>query len=134
MIFITLKIIIKFNQGVQVSVRNHDIQNLSRMCNETLILAVLAKNKAHGYQIVSLTESQTAGRLTLNLGTIYPVLHKLEKDGYIKGSWEREQTQRDRKFYQITAKGKKYLAQRTEEWKSFTNILLNQILGVTIHE
>jgi len=104
------------------------------MCNETLILAVLAKNKAHGYQIVSLTESQTEGKLTLNLGTIYPVLHKLEKDGYIKGCWEREQSQRDRKFYQITGKGQKYLSQRIEEWKSFTEVLLNQILGVMSHE
>ncbi|MBP7460790.1 MAG: helix-turn-helix transcriptional regulator [Candidatus Delongbacteria bacterium] len=117
-----------------MSDRNFDIQNLSRICNETLILAVLAKQKAHGYQIAAMTETMSQSRLMLNLGTIYPVLHKLEKDGYIKGCWERETSQRDRKFYRITTKGKKYLKQRTEEWKVFTGIMLNRILGEEEHE
>ena len=95
------------------------IQNLTKNCNESLILAILFKEKKHGYQLALEIEEKSQSKFKFNHGTLYPILHKLEKDGLIKGTWKQESQKRKRKYYSITAKGKKYINAKFNEWKTF---------------
>jgi PadR family transcriptional regulator PadR len=54
-----------------------------------------------------------------NHGTLYPILHKKEKENFIKGNWEQEGPKRKRKYYTITAKGKKYITEQRRQWDKF---------------
>ena len=96
-----------------------EVQNLTKICNETLIMATLLSGKKHGYQLALELEERSASLFKFNHGTLYPILHKLEKETLIKGSWKQEGPKRKRKYYTITAKGRKYLEELTEQWQNF---------------
>ncbi|MCK5147991.1 helix-turn-helix transcriptional regulator [bacterium] len=101
------------------------VPQLSKQCNESLILSVLAKGKKHGYQVALEVEDGSDGFFKFNHGTLYPILHKLEKEGLIKGNWKQEGPKRKRKYYQLTAKGRKYLASQKESWRLFMERLFH---------
>lgn len=105
-----------------------EVQNLTKNCNESLILAVLNREKKHGYQLALEIEERSSGLFKFNHGTLYPILHKLEKEGLIKGIWKQEGPKRKRKYYNITTKGKKYLTAQANEWKNYYNQFFS-ILG-----
>jgi PadR family transcriptional regulator, regulatory protein PadR len=96
-----------------------EIQNLTKNCNESLILAILYKEKKHGYQIALEIDQTSEGLFKLNHGTLYPILHRLEKEGLIKGTWKQEGPKRKRKYYSITAKGRKHVNGQLAQWKNF---------------
>ena len=96
-----------------------EIQNLTKNCNEALILTILQSGRKHGYQLALEIDEKSEGRFKFKHGTLYPILHKLEKDGLIKGSWKQEGPKRKRKYYSLTAKGKKYTQKQIEEWRAF---------------
>lgn len=96
-----------------------EISNLTKNLNEILILATLSREKKHGYQIALEIEEKSDGLFKFNHGTLYPILHKLEKEGLIKGNWKDEGSKRQRKYYHITAKGKKYASGQLNGWKHF---------------
>ena len=104
------------------------IQALSKNCNEVLILAGLFIGRKHGYQLALEIEEQSEGLFKLNYGTLYPILHKLEKDGLIKGVWNREGPKRKRKYYSITQRGRKYALQQVEAWETFY-VCLSRLTG-----
>ncbi|MBC8182444.1 helix-turn-helix transcriptional regulator [candidate division KSB1 bacterium] len=101
------------------------IPNLTKNCNEILILTILFKEKKHGYQLALEIEERSNGSFKFNHGTLYPILHKLEKEGLIKGTWKQEGPKRKRKYYSITAKGKKYAKKQLEEWQKFFKNFFN---------
>jgi PadR family transcriptional regulator PadR len=105
-----------------------EIPNLTKNCNEALILAILFKDKKHGYQLALEIEEKSNGYFKFNHGTLYPILHKLEKEGLIKGTWKEERSKRKRKYYAITAKGQKYGIGQLDEWYNFFKHFIN-ILG-----
>jgi DNA-binding PadR family transcriptional regulator len=107
-----------------------DIQNLSRSCNEVLILSILSSGPHHGYQLALEAEEKSNGAFRFNHGTLYPILHKLEKAGLINGDWLEEQTKRKRKRYELTAAGRRHLNDQIESWRSFFNRFFN-IVGET---
>jgi PadR family transcriptional regulator PadR len=96
-----------------------EIQDLTRNCNESLILAILYKEKKHGYQIALEIERRSKGIFKFNHGTLYPILHKLEKEGLIKGNWKREGPKRKRKYYSLSTRGKKYIEIQIRNWRNF---------------
>ena len=96
-----------------------EIPYLARNCNEILILAVLFKQKKHGYQIALEIEEKSNGLFKFNHGTLYPILHKLEKERLIKGTWKRKGPKRQRKYYNLTARGKKYATAQLAGWEKF---------------
>jgi len=98
---------------------NVEVQNLTKNCNEALILAILLQGKKHGYQLALEIEERSSGIFKFNHGTLYPILHKLEKDGLIKGTWKQEGAVRKRKYYSITARGRKYARLQVAEWRKF---------------
>jgi PadR family transcriptional regulator, regulatory protein PadR len=85
-----------------------DVQALARGINESLVLATLRSEDKHGYQIALDVERESGGRFVLQHGTLYPVLHRLEKDGYIAGRWSRGEGRR-KKLYRLTTAGRKRL-------------------------
>ena len=96
-----------------------EIQNLTKNCNETLLLSILFSEKKHGYQLALEVDEKSSGLFKFNHGTLYPILHKLEKEGYVKGTWKQEGPKRKRKYYSITAKGKRYVQAQAAEWRNF---------------
>jgi PadR family transcriptional regulator PadR len=105
-----------------------EIQNLTKNCNEVLILVILSDGIKHGYQVALEIEERSQGYFKFNHGTLYPILHKLESEGLIKGVWKQEGPKRKRKNYSLTDKGKTYMNSQVAEWQNFINSLLN-ILG-----
>lgn len=122
---------IDISTGDVMDVPLFEIQNLTKNCNETLILAILFNEKKHGYQIALEVEEKSGGIFKFNHGTLYPILHKLEKDGLIKGTWKHEGPRRKRKYYVITAKGKKYAEGRIREWRNFFDRFFHIVGDVT---
>ncbi|MCE5249206.1 PadR family transcriptional regulator [bacterium] len=104
-----------------------EIATLPKNCNEALILAILARGDRHGYQIALELEELSGGVFTFNHGTLYPILHKLEKDGLIRGLWEDIDSGRKRKYYTTTGKGKEYLTQQRAGLGEFFSALMSII-------
>jgi DNA-binding PadR family transcriptional regulator len=96
-----------------------EAQNLTRSCNEALILASLAEGPKHGYQLAVDIELRGGGLFKFKHGTLYPILHKLEKDGLIRGAWSDDGQKRKRKSYVLTDRGRKYAREQTASWKEF---------------
>jgi DNA-binding PadR family transcriptional regulator len=108
-----------------------EIQSLTKSCNEALILAILAGGKKHGYQLALELEERSQGFFRFKHGTLYPILHKLEKDGLIRGTWNSDKEQgRRRKSYALTAKGRRYRTGQVAAWGRFFT-QFSQIAGAT---
>lgn len=86
-----------------------ETQSLGRDVNELLVLATLEDGPKHGYQIALDVEEKSGGDFELQHGTLYPILHRLEKEGLIRGRWEEEG--RRRKVYGLTDRGRRHLSQ-----------------------
>lgn len=87
-----------------------ETQRLGRNVNELLVLAALEDGPKHGYQIALDVEDESGGTFELQHGTLYPILHRLEKDGSIRGEWTEEG--RRRKVYGLTERGRQRLRQQ----------------------
>ena len=85
-----------------------------------LILSILSRGAAHGYEITRRLEEQSEGILEQSEGTLYPALHKLEKSGLIKGDWQTTQNGRRRRVYALTRKGRGQLSDQSSEWKIYS--------------
>ena len=96
-----------------------DIQNLTKSCNEVLALSFLEDGPKHGYQLVVHSENAAGGYFRFKYGTLYPILHKLEKQGLIKGEWSDEGPRGKRKSYSLTSKGRTWLEKEKKEWRKF---------------
>jgi len=87
-----------------------DVQGFARDINVLLVLSVLRDGPKHGYQIAVDVESDSNGLFRFRHGTLYPILHRLESDGLIEGSWSREGRGRRKKVYSLTRSGQGYLS------------------------
>ena len=87
---------------------------------EILILSVLEQDQRHGYQIAKLIREHSGDRLKFQASSLYPVLFRMEKRGWIKGTWVEKEGVRRRRFYRLTPKGEEALATQREVWKEFT--------------
>lgn len=94
----------------------------------TLVLAVLREGALHGYGIAREIDRRSGSVLKCKEGTLYPVLHALERDGLIAGEWRREEGGRERKIYVITETGAAALVERSRVWSRFTSAV-ERVLG-----
>ena len=81
-----------------------------------IILAILSSNENYGYQIIQKVKMISNGRLEWSDGMLYPVLHRLEKDGYIISQWKVSKEGRHRKYYRLTDKGREELEAEKRQW------------------
>lgn len=77
----------------------------------------------HGYGIARRIEETSANRLTLNYGTLYPALLKLEQEGFIRGEWRASENNRRARYYTLTAAGRKQLAREAREWQQTADLI-----------
>ena len=102
---------------------------IKRGSAELAILAVLEDQPLHGYEIARSIERETGGVLRFTLASLYPLLYRMEKRGWIKGAWETTPSGRQRRCYRLTAAGLKKLAPLRAEWRLFFRAL-NRLAGV----
>ena len=89
---------------------------------DPVILAVLASDALHGYAVIEELKARSGGELDLAEGTVYPALHRLERLGLLRSSWTTAEGRR-RRVYRLTASGRRELASRTREWRTFARVV-----------
>lgn len=97
-------------------------RDLLRGSLDMMILSALARGPQYGYGVQKQIETASQGRAKIAAGTLYPILHRLESDKLIKSRWE-DDTGRKRKWYELTATGRKKLVKQAEEWTQFAHCL-----------
>ncbi|HEX7284105.1 MAG TPA: PadR family transcriptional regulator [Vicinamibacterales bacterium] len=90
---------------------------------ELLILAALEDGQLHGYDIAREIGRRSGGVLTFHVASLYPLLYKLEDRAWIAGRWVEKTGQRRRRYYRLTAEGKKMLARQRSRWQAFVGAL-----------
>jgi len=89
----------------------------------TLVLVCLKKRDMYGYDLVKELNELSGGLLEVKEGTLYPLLHSLEKNHAIESYWEEKPGERRRKFYRLAKEGRKLLKERTAEWVVFRKLM-----------
>jgi len=92
---------------------------MKRGSSELAVLSVLAEARRHGYEIAKRIGQRTAGVVTFDVASLYPVLYAMESKGWVKGEWEVAPSGRKRRYYAITPEGRKQLAPMRREWREF---------------
>ena len=82
-----------------------------------LVLAILADGESYGYAILKRVRDLSGGELEWTDGMLYPVLHRLERSGFIESRWEEAESGRQRKYYKVTRAGRKQLADERRQWR-----------------
>ena len=90
---------------------------------EPLILSLLAQGESYGYAIIQDIKARSREEIQWTDGMLYPVLHRLENNGWIKSRWVESDNGRKRKYYAISREGKKALAAQREEWMSVDRVM-----------
>jgi PadR family transcriptional regulator PadR len=93
---------------------------------EFLVLSLLEARPRHGYEIGKLIEARSEGRIQFRIGSLYPILCRLEDRGIISGRWVEKVGQRRRRYYRLTAAGRKFLAAQRSLWDEFV-LTINHI-------
>jgi transcriptional regulator len=83
----------------------------------------------HAYGLAARLEQVAQPSLTLNQGTLYPALVRLEQRGWIKGAWQRTETHREAKYYSLTKAGRRAVPAETERWRRLAGLVERLLLG-----
>lgn len=104
-------------------------RELKKGSTELLVLALVEGRPRHGYEIGKLIEQRSGGVVQFHVASLYPLLYRLEKRGWIDGRWVEKAGQRRRRFYRITAEGRRVLAAQRNTWQEFV-AAVNRVVGV----
>src|SRR5262245_5206046 len=104
-------------------------RELKKGSAELLILALVEVRPRHGYDIAQRIELESDGALKFNIASLYPLLYRLERRGWLQGRWVEKPGQRRRRFYRLTPLGRRVLAEQRSGWKTFV-AAINRIAGV----
>jgi len=105
-----------------------DDLGLLRGTLDLMVLKGLEVEPLHGYGVVRWVRNRTNDELSIDDGALYTALHRMEKKGWLKSSWGMADTQRRAKFYTLTPKGRKQLANREAQWKRYA-AALGKVVG-----
>lgn len=92
---------------------------LMKGSSESLLLCLIGQKPMYGYQIIKELEQRSQGYFKFKEGTLYPALHRLEETGLIRGKWQTLSAGRYRRYYYITEKGQRALAEKMSQWREF---------------
>jgi transcriptional regulator len=104
-------------------------RELKKGSADLLLLSLVEDRQRHGYEISKLIESRSAGALRFNVASLYPMLYRLEKRGWLQGRWVDKAGQRRRRYYRLTPAGKKVLRAQRSHWQTFV-AAINRIAGI----
>jgi PadR family transcriptional regulator len=94
-------------------------RELKKGSAELLILSLVEARPRHGYEISKLISARSDGVVSFNVASLYPLLYRLEKRGWLQGRWVEKAGQRRRRYYRLTAAGRKVLARQRSTWEAF---------------
>jgi PadR family transcriptional regulator len=94
-------------------------RELKKGSAELMILSLIEARPRHGYEIGKLIEARSGGALSFHVASLYPLLYRLEKRGWLEGRWVEKAGQRRRRYYKLTSDGRKVLAGQRSNWESF---------------
>ena len=97
-------------------------RELKKGSAELIIPSIVETRARHGYEISRLIETRSAGQLKFHIASLYPLLYRLEERGWLQGRVEKA-GQRRRRFYRLTAEGRRVLASQRNTWKTFVSAM-----------
>jgi PadR family transcriptional regulator, regulatory protein PadR len=103
-------------------------RELKKGSAELLILSLVEHRARHGYDLCKLIEARSDGVLKFRVASLYPLLYRLEKRGWIQGRWIEKAGQRRRRYYRLTPVGQKVLSSQRSTWQAFVEAI-NRITG-----
>ena len=103
--------------------RDISTKSLQKGSAEFLVLSILDGPDRHGYELAQIIEARSGGKLSFKAATLYPLLYKLEKQGWVSGRWVEKAGERRRRFYSLTAEGRRILARQRKTWKAFVHAM-----------
>ncbi|MGE5414283.1 MAG: PadR family transcriptional regulator, partial [Syntrophomonadaceae bacterium] len=98
-------------------------RQLKKGSTELLVLSLLEHRARHGYEIGKLIETRSRGALRFNVASLYPLLYRLEARGLIEGRWVEKASQRRRRYYRLTAEGRRTLRLQQGAWEAFVEAM-----------
>ena len=98
-------------------------RELKRGSAELLILALLEEGDRHGYDLARLIDQRSGGEISFHTASLYPTLYRMEEKDLIDGRWVEKPRQRRRRYYRLTAAGRKTLASQRNVWETFIDAL-----------
>lgn len=104
------------------------VQELKKGTAELLVLSLLEERARHGYEIAKLIGASTEGQINFHAASLYPLLYRLEHSKRIRGRWVEKPGQRRRRYYELTAAGRKALGEQRTGWRAFVKAM-NRIVG-----
>jgi transcriptional regulator len=104
----------------------HGSRELKKGSAELLILSLVESRARHGYDIARLIEQRSEGNVRFHAASLYPLLYRLEKRGWIEGRWSEKAGERRRRLYKLTREGRRILAAQRSGWEKFVRAI-NQI-------
>src|SRR5579864_4827695 len=104
-------------------------RELKKGSAELLILSLVESRARHGYEISKLIEARSQGTLRFQAASLYPLLYRLEARGWVQGRWVEKAGQRRRRYYRLTAPGRKVLAEQRQGWRQFAEAI-RRITGI----
>jgi len=104
-------------------------RELKKGSAELLILSLVEHEPRHGYELSKLIDSRSNGAIRFHVASLYPLLYRLEKRGWIEGRWVEKANQRRRRYYRLTAEGRRVLAAQRRNWREFVEAIA-RITGV----
>jgi PadR family transcriptional regulator len=98
-------------------------RELKKGSAELLILSLLEARPRHGYELSKLIDTRSGGTITFRVASLYPLLYRLEKRGWIQGRWVEKAGQRRRRYYRLTPSGLAVLAEQRTGWREFVKAI-----------
>lgn len=98
-------------------------RELKKGSAELIILSIVEARARHGYDISKLIESRSGGQLKFHVASLYPLLYRLEERGWLQGRWVEKAGQRRRRYYGLTAEGRRVLTRQRDTWKNFVQAM-----------
>ena len=103
--------------------------DLKRGTAELMVLAALEGRSRHGYEIAKLIDDRSGGVLRFHVASLYPMLYRMERRGWIDGTWVEKAGQRRRRFYRLTPVGRRVLGEQRESWRELLGAL-QRVAGI----
>src|SRR5229473_5866273 len=104
-------------------------RELKKGSAELLILSLVEARPRHGYELSKMIEAQSGGTIVFRVASLYPLLYRLERRGWIVGRWVEKAGQRRRRYYRLTPAGSRVLASQRDRWRAFVDAI-NRIAQV----
>ena len=96
---------------------------IKRGSAELMVLAAIERRARHGYEIARLIDDRSGGVLRFHIASLYPMLYRMERRGWIEGKWVEKTGQRKRRYYRLTSQGRKVLADQRSTWRELLSAL-----------